>query len=439
MKSVYRKSATRLPLLLLISWLSLVLMSPDCSAQQGSSRVTVKRKSPKDRAEDLLEGPNADKLYKTPNLSQTTIEGVPAENVPLYRKYPPDQVVVGEVGSHVLTRDRLTQMAMSKVMMVGSDVWVTGQDQETAERAKETRLLRAEQEVLYEWAALKCFLILAEQEGLQVSDAEVDKQIALAEAEAKAKMGSEQDVQKAQTALGIAPGTLRREMREALLIDKYILTQIKKKVTEEDFRKIYNANPREYARPRRLHVWQILKKISPTMSSAEKRDIRKDLYRIRKKLLKGGLEEFQAAARKESQDETSRQSGGNLGWIVPDAELNKEMAQSVENLEVGQVSDIVESRTSFSFYFVSEIEEATGQTFDEPARQRVIDGLVFQFKRQISPQIIHNPSLKVKVCLNSSGFRLISDPPGTTRIKRVNPPKDRINPDSAASRSSETP
>src|SRR5690606_17588403 len=76
---------------------------------------------------------------------------------------------------------------------------------------------------------------------------------------------------------------------------------------------------------------------------------------IRERILAG--EDFAALAREFSDDEGTREDGGDLGWIDRDYPLVPEFMDALFKLEVGTVSEPV--RTAFGYHLIQATEKRT--------------------------------------------------------------------------------
>ncbi|NQU41796.1 peptidyl-prolyl cis-trans isomerase [bacterium] len=348
--------------------------------------------------------------------------------LPLYRRYPPQRVVVGEVGDdYMLTRAELEQMAATELT---GDLDPTTDDSFILDEIAR-RKSRAEEKALHQWAVLKTITLRAKMEGLQVTDSEIDQRLR----DIQQEMTFERTQTGPSKALVIDEATLRREMRDALLVDRFILRVIQQRFTDQDLETRYRQFPGRYTQPEQMHAWQIVRAIPLSTGEDEKKDLRAEFYKnVFKPLEKKGGTNFEEIAREESSSPVARKSGGDLGWIDRYSNLPPQVLEALIKLKPGEISRIVETpeRTvrseggtsglglitgqggsrrletrlpgSFHILRVTEHRPAQGETFDEYARKRVIDDLILEYKAAMGDYMMKTAPFSVK--MNATGLRL---------------------------------
>ena len=150
----------------------------------------------------------------------------------------------------------------------------------------------------------------------------------------------------------------RRVVRYALL-DLSLLRQ-RVSVTEEELHAYYNGHIDRYRIQNRAHVSHILfKTIGKT--DAEVQETRRKAEDVLKKAKHGG--KFEDLAKQFSED-TTKEKGGDLGWIVP-GQTVPEFEQSAFSLAPGTISDLVKTQYGFHIIKVLERQTTRTQTFEE--------------------------------------------------------------------------
>ena len=379
---------------------------------------------------------------RTDDRPTTPIVNRPAPNVPLYLRFPPEQVVVGQIGdAYILTRRELTGMVGTPV---SPGILAQRDSDPLIAQEIERKMDEAEGNVLYEWAVTKAFALLAKQKGVQVTEEELN---------ARTKEASEgmptgpSSGQGPTTALVVDPQVLRTEMRDGLMADKYIQQEVQRLVPEAGLRAIYQSNPARFMVPAQIHVWQIIRLVPPNASKEEISDLRKAFYKARKKAANGGGEDFEKVALEENPRNDGKPFNGDMGWVDAGSGLPPKLMEAVQSLKIGEVSEIIEttggtespmnlkvlsgrlapSQTStgsggaFHVLRFTERREAKGATFDSFARQSVLDFLVLDFRKQYGDLIVKQAPFPI--LLNPTGLRLINEP-----LKKAAPPSSIANP-----------
>lgn len=131
-------------------------------------------------------------------------------------------------------------------------------------------------------------------------------------------------------------------------------------VSDDEERAYYQANLDKYHIDDRVHVAHILFK-TVGKTDAEIAEIQKTAEMVDQKAKHGG--DFAAFAKQYS-DDTTKDQGGDLGWIVR-GQTVPEFEQAAFSLPVGSISDLVRTQYGFHIIHVIERQMARTQTFDE--------------------------------------------------------------------------
>jgi peptidyl-prolyl cis-trans isomerase D len=131
-------------------------------------------------------------------------------------------------------------------------------------------------------------------------------------------------------------------------------------VTDDEERAYYQSNLDKYHIDDRVHVAHILFK-TVGKTDAEIAEIQKTAEMVDQKAKHGG--DFAALAKQYSED-TTKDQGGDLGWIVR-GQTVPEFEQAAFTLPVGSISDLVRTQYGFHIIHVIERQMARTQSFDE--------------------------------------------------------------------------
>lgn len=128
---------------------------------------------------------------------------------------------------------------------------------------------------------------------------------------------------------------------EKLMIEKYLSQQIDKiNVTDEEIEEYYEQNKREFLRPERVRVSQILLETEGKAVA------------IREKVKNASGDEFREIARLESHG-VEAPKGGDMG-LYEMGQLPFEMEKVVFSLKVGEISPVVESSYGYHIFRLDE-------------------------------------------------------------------------------------
>jgi peptidyl-prolyl cis-trans isomerase D len=131
-------------------------------------------------------------------------------------------------------------------------------------------------------------------------------------------------------------------------------------VSDEDLRNYYNQHLNEYRVEDRVHVEHILFK-TVGKTDAEVAEIRQKAEDALKKAKHG--DNFEELAKKYS-DDTSKDKGGDLGWIVR-GQTVPEFEKAAFTLPKGAISDLVQTQYGFHIIKVLDRETAHTKSLDE--------------------------------------------------------------------------
>lgn len=156
--------------------------------------------------------------------------------------------------------------------------------------------------------------------------------------------------------------------RVDLLVDK--VTETLSDPTEKEMEEHFRAHAREYAKPERASAQHIL--IKPESDNAEdKATSRARLEAIRRKIEEGA--KFADEAASHSDCPSGAKVGGSLGWFGRGV-MVPEFDRAVFSMEVGALSEIVE--TPLGFHLIHKTgEEAAAEVSFEEVRDKVRDFL----------------------------------------------------------------
>ena len=178
---------------------------------------------------------------------------------------------------------------------------------------------------------------------------DLESKVALSDAEVAAAF------EKNKTRYPIAE---RRIARYALLDINQLRQHVQ--ISNDELRAQYSSHIEQYQIPNRVHAEHILfKTIGKT--DAEVEEIRKKAEDVLKKAKKGA--KFEDLAKQYSED-TSKDKGGDLGWIVQ-GQTVPEFEKAAFSLPKGGISDLVRTQYGFHIIKVLDHENAHTQPFEE--------------------------------------------------------------------------
>lgn len=138
---------------------------------------------------------------------------------------------------------------------------------------------------------------------------------------------------------------------------------------EKELSDYFQANSSLYSQPERARVRRLLVRVAPEATQEQKAAARTRAESLHKEL-QGG-KDFAELAKAQSDDEASKASGGDLGWVERGS-LEPQLAEAVFALEAGALSAPVETPAGFHLVKVEEkkarVEKQLAEVSDEIAR-----------------------------------------------------------------------
>jgi peptidyl-prolyl cis-trans isomerase SurA len=199
-----------------------------------------------------------------------------------------------------------------------------------------------EKQLLERLITKNVLLQYARQTGLRVTDPELEAALGRIADENKIKIG---DLRQAVERDGMAFDRFREEVRGELLIAKLREREVETKISVTDA-EIQNFLRTREAQPERAdeyHLSHVLIAV-PEQASPEELKVRRGRAETALALIRQGGDFRQAAASYSDAPDALR--GGEMGWR-PAGRLPTIFLQALQNMKVGQVSDIVRSPAGF--------------------------------------------------------------------------------------------
>jgi parvulin-like peptidyl-prolyl isomerase len=181
--------------------------------------------------------------------------------------------------------------------------------------------------------------------GITVPQADVDAQIA----KIKAQFPSEEDFSKQLTQVGQSPEQLGDTIRKMLQQQRWLESQVagKTEVTDEEAKKFYQENQKEFQQPETVKASHILFRVNKDDSDDVVNKKLKAAKSAEERAKKG--EDFSALAKELSEEPGAKESGGDLGFFPKDR-MVPEFAEVAFSEKVGDISDPV--RTQFGWHII---------------------------------------------------------------------------------------
>jgi len=200
-----------------------------------------------------------------------------------------------------------------------------------------------------------------------------------------------EEIKKKMEEYGQSFDEAKEELRSGLARNKFMETQWAGKinVTEEDARKYYEANTRQFETPEQVRVSHILIKpelIDPNADPNEAKAMARTKIENLLKQIKDGADFAELA--KANSVCFSAPKGGDLGFF-PRGETTPAFEKTAFELEIGQISDIVETEYGYHIIKATDHKDAGIASFDQ-AKDYIVKQLTEKKQSEIAEEYIES-------------------------------------------------
>ncbi|MCG8478438.1 MAG: peptidylprolyl isomerase [Spirochaetales bacterium] len=197
-----------------------------------------------------------------------------------------------------------------------------------------------------------------EQEGEALEIVISDERLAETLDQFKAQFPNESAYQVALEEQGFTEAEFEVELRRQLMIEELIRVEVYEtiEVDEGEVRAFYDGNPQFFERPEQVAARHIIFTAQEGQDETERAARREELASIRRRIVEGA--DFSEMAQEHSEG-PSAAAGGDLG-VFGRGQMVGPFEEAAFALEVGEVSEIVE--TQFGYHIIQVTERIPAQT-----------------------------------------------------------------------------
>jgi peptidyl-prolyl cis-trans isomerase C len=199
----------------------------------------------------------------------------------------------------------------------------------------------------------------SERKKIEVEQSAIDEEIR----SWREQFSSDEEFEKGMTDMNLTEEDLKSYIRRMLCVRKLLDEEIvsKVKISEDEVRLFYDTHPDLFQQKDEVRASHILIRAATKMDDSEKKEARKKLEGIRKRLEQG--EDFAALA-KEFSECPSAERGGDLGYFGR-GKMVKGFEDAAFALKVGELSGIVETDFGFHIIKVTDKKSEGMKSYDE--------------------------------------------------------------------------
>ena len=208
------------------------------------------------------------------------------------------------------------------------------------------------------------FLQGAERDGITVSDRQIDQLYAQAKANAAAQAGravsDEEFAAEAERQFG-SVDAYRQALKEQYIVNQYVMLKKGAELqnipmpTDSEVASFYRQNQQMFFQSENVKLAHIY---IPKTDNASENEANKELLSSVAADIHSGKITFEKAVSEYSQDEGSKNIGGDIGWLTADNNVARQgwgnaFCDQVLSMGPGDISDVLESNTGYHIVKVS--------------------------------------------------------------------------------------
>lgn len=242
-------------------------------------------------------------------------------------------------------------------------------DLEKQRAYEEERQLSHTYDILEEWVGSNALAFEAARRGYQVSEEEIR------EALRKLSEGAQGQAEEGQSSMrtyGIPEATIRAEIRDGLLIEKLVIDEMRARISEHVYRDLYETSPGRFHIPPRVRPFHVVYPLPLSMSKSDKKQAKKQMERLRKKLSK----------KKPDYEEVTTKPGeqpwmaGETGWVSASAQLSPALQAAFFAQPPGSTTKVFQDGQALHIVRILEREEGSENTYEAAVPQ--IENYLFE-------------------------------------------------------------
>lgn len=216
----------------------------------------------------------------------------------------------------------------------------------------------------------------AEERGLEVTP----DRVAASVSQLKNMAGGEEAYAKLLADNGITPEDIERDTRMNLLMKEFYdqVISTPPPVTQEEIQDYYAKNPGMFGPQQEVHARHILIRTQP---GADDMALAEAAQKAQAALERAKTEDFAALAKDVSEDETTAQNGGDLGWFGK-GRMVAAFDSAAFALEPGQISGLIRTQYGFHILKVEDSRMTEAKTLDQAQVKDQVQRMAAQAKAQ---------------------------------------------------------
>ena len=254
----------------------------------------------------------------------------------------------------------------------------------------EAQVLEIKQKILENIIDTELLFQAAKKEGVKLTEESFNNQWA----QIKNRMDKDAQFKAGIEELKYSESELKNQIKRQMTIQQFVVDKFVNtaEVSDDEVKAYYTQNAKAFHRPEEIRASHILIKVDPKADDKQKKEAKKQIEKILKRVKKG--EDFATLAGEFSQC-PSKSNGGDLGYFGR-GKMVKPFEDAAFQLKIGEVSDIV--TTDFGYHLIKVTDKkAAGNISMEKAGKNIENFLKQQKAQQEVAAFLKTQKEKSKV------------------------------------------
>lgn len=194
---------------------------------------------------------------------------------------------------------------------------------------------------------------------------------------------------------GVSMEEMKDNISFSLKVEKLVELKTKDnpKPSEEDIKKYFETNKKQFSSPEKVHARHILIKIDKADDEKTKKEKKDKINSLREQLLKGA--DFEQLAKEHSDCPSGKSKGGDLGTF-PRGRMVKEFEEAAFSQKVNEIGPVVETKFGYHIIQVLGKTEASSKTLEE-SKDNIINRIQQKDKSKVTGELIKSLREKAKI------------------------------------------
>lgn len=211
----------------------------------------------------------------------------------------------------------------------------------------------------------------SQKNGIKIEEKEIDESYEAQKQ--KGQFNTDAELEEALKQSNKSIASYRAEIKQGLAIDRFVQKKFTDNtvVSDSEAKKYYNDYPAYFQVPAQVRVSHIMIIVPSNADQSEKEAARAKIEQAMRRLKTG--DNFENLAREVSEDATSKDNGGDLGYFYK-GQAPQSFEDAAFALDKDKISDIVETDSGYHILKLTDKTDAMTISYEE-AKNEIIENL----------------------------------------------------------------